>query len=65
MDHAGYSWTVQAMEDEWRWAIHPPLGGAPIVSGAAPSRAVAAAMVIRAIARGMTAQQADLGTLAA
>lgn len=55
MNHAGYSWTIRAEGQAWFWAILPPGGGAPIISGEAPSRPAAAALIVRAIARGMTA----------
>jgi len=65
VDHVGYSWTVRADGDQWSWALLPRGGGAAIIVGTAPSRAVAAAMVIRAIARGMTEQPTVAESLAA
>lgn len=56
LNHAGYRWTIRAVDDAWVWAIYEPDGPVAIVSGEAPSRPVAAAMVIRAIARGVTAE---------
>jgi hypothetical protein len=65
MDHAGYSWTVRGEGGGWRWSILPPGGGTALLTGLAPTRAIAAALVIRAIARGMTEPPADIAGLAA
>lgn len=65
MDHAGYSWTVKDDGTAWRWSILPPGGGAALSTGLAPTRAMAAALVIRAIARGMTEAPSHIDGLAA
>jgi hypothetical protein len=65
MPHAGYSWTIREQPDAWVWSLLPPGGGPPILQGTAPSRAVAAALVIRAISRGVTARPIENETLAA
>lgn len=54
MDHAGFGWTISQVEETWRWTVTDPADGAALVAGLAPSRAVAAAMVVRALVRGMT-----------
>jgi len=38
----------------WIWAVTDAGDGAALVDGQAPSRAVAAAMVVRALVRGLT-----------
>ena len=65
MDHCGYSWTISAVNGQWIWVIRSVEGGEPLVRGVAPNRAVAAAMVIRAIARGVTEAPTATGSLAA
>ncbi|TFW14240.1 hypothetical protein EGY25_03310 [Brevundimonas intermedia] len=54
MDHAGYSWSLRPEGEGWVWVIRASENGLPLVTGSAPSRAVAAALVVRGIARGMT-----------
>lgn len=58
MTHPGYHWTIQPSGDGWAWEVREPHGGLLVSTGAAPSRAVAAALVVRALARGMTAGRA-------
>ena len=65
MNHCGYSWTISAVNGQWKWDIRSVEGGEPLVRGEAPSRAVAAAMVIRAIARGVTEAPTASESLAA
>lgn len=65
LNHAGYRWTIRAVHDAWVWAIYEPDGSMAIVSGEAPSRPVAAAMVVRAIARGATAEVSENARMAA
>jgi hypothetical protein len=64
MDHAGYSWTMKEEGEALRWSILPPGGGAALLTGLAPTRAMAAALVIRAIARGMTEAPSRIDGLA-
>ena len=54
MDHAGYSWSLRPEGEDWVWVIRGSEDGLPLVTGSAPSRAIAAALVVRAIAGGMT-----------
>lgn len=54
MNQAGFGWTISQVGETWNWALTAPGAGAALVSGQAPSRAVAAAMVVRALVRGMT-----------
>lgn len=65
MTHAGYKWTIRPVANAWAWAIFDPEGGPPILDGEAPSRPVAAALVIRAIARGVTADRTAAERIAA
>jgi len=50
----GYRWTIEASGSEWLWLIRSRDGGAPLLSGGAPSRAQAAACVVRALIVGVT-----------
>ena len=61
----GYSWSIRRSDAQWRWSISGPTDGRVILGGVAPTRAVAAALVIRAIAQGMTADVAQSESLAA
>lgn len=54
MTQAGYSWTISETDEAWAWAVLAPGGPTPLLRGHAPSRAVAAAMVVRALVRGAT-----------
>lgn len=54
MDHAGYTWSLRPEGEAWVWVIRAAEDGLPLVTGSAPTRVVAAALVVRAIARGMT-----------
>ncbi len=54
MNQAGFGWTISQVGETWTWASTGPGAGAALVCGQAPSRAVAAAMVVRALVRGMT-----------
>ena len=65
MTHAGYKWTIRPVADAWTWAIFDPEGGQAVLGGEAPSRPVAAALVIRAIARGVTADRSSAERIAA
>ena len=56
MKQAGFGWTINQVEETWIWAVTDPGDGAALVAGQAPSRAVAAAMVVRALVRGLTEQ---------
>ena len=58
MDHTGYSWTIRPLAEGWIWSLNARDSGQMLVEGLAPSRAVAAAMVVRAIARGVLATTA-------
>lgn len=53
----GWIWMDdQPGRGDWNWAVTDPGDGAALVGGQAPSRAVAAAMVVRALVRGLTEQ---------
>ena len=54
MQHDGYHWTIRPSGEGWRWDIRERDDGRLVLEGEAPSRAVAAALVIRALARGVT-----------
>ena len=54
MEETGFNWKISRVEETWAWVVTDPADGAALVAGQAPSRAVAAAMVVRALARGMT-----------
>lgn len=49
-DDAGYGFRISRTSGGWTWAAYGA-DGRPVESGAAPNRAVAAACVIRVIAR--------------
>jgi len=55
MSHSGYRWTLRPQGDAWRWQVEGRDGAEPVEGGLAPTRAAAAALLIRAIARGVTA----------
>lgn len=57
MTETGYHWSISAREDGWIWRLVDRVTGQVLVQGSAPSRPVAAAMVVREIARGMTTGQ--------
>ena len=52
MHHLGYHWTIRPSGEDWRWEIRERDEGGLVLEGLAPSRAVAAALVIRTLARG-------------
>ncbi|HYD26502.1 hypothetical protein [Brevundimonas sp.] len=52
MQHPGYNWTIRPSGEDWLWEIRDHAEGGLVQEGLAPSRAVAAALVIRALARG-------------
>ncbi|NJC41021.1 hypothetical protein GGQ87_001279 [Brevundimonas alba] len=52
MQHAGYQWTIRPSGEDWLWEIRDHGNGGLVREGLAPSRAVAAALVIRTLARG-------------
>ena len=52
MQHAGYHWTIRPSGEDWLWEIRDHDSGGLVLEGLAPSRAVAAALVIRTLARG-------------
>lgn len=54
MTETGYRWSIAVLNDVWTWRLLDRETGQILVDGDAPSRAVAA-LVVRAIARGMTA----------
>lgn len=56
MTQAGYSWTINETERAWTWAVLGVDDPTPLLTGHAPSRAVAAAMVVRALIRGVAAE---------
>lgn len=54
MNHPGYHWTIHPSGETWVWEVREPRDGLLVSTGTAPSRAIAAALVVRALARGMT-----------
>lgn len=65
MTQTGYNWTITGAGEAWAWAVLATGGPTPLVRGQAPSRAVAAAMVVRTLVRGMAADsQCDEGLAA-
>lgn len=64
MQHSGYHWTIRPSGEDWLWEIRDHDGGGLVLEGLAPSRAVAAALVIRTLARG-SAEPALMQDLAA
>lgn len=56
MTQAGYSWTISETGQAWTWAVLAPDDPTPLLRGQAPSRAVAAAMVVRALVSGVTVE---------
>ena len=54
MTQTGYSWTISQTDQVWDWAVLAPGSETPLLRGHASSRAVAAAMVVRALVRGAT-----------
>ena len=54
MNHPGYHWTIHPSGETCVWEVREPRGGLLVSTGTAPSRAIAAALVVRALARGMT-----------
>lgn len=54
MNHPGYHWTIRPSDHGWLWEVRERDGGLVASAGEAPSRAVAAALVVRALARGVT-----------
>lgn len=54
MNQAGFGWTINQVGETWTWAVTAPGDTTALVAGQAPSRAAAAAMVVRALVRGMT-----------
>lgn len=63
-DAAGYGFRISKTQAGWTWAAYGA-DGRPIESGAAPNRAVAAACIIRVIARSEAPDAAPLGQRAA
>jgi hypothetical protein len=52
MRHGGYHWSIRPSGADWLWEIRDHDDGDLVLEGRAPSRAVAAALVIRTLARG-------------
>lgn len=57
MTENGYHWSIARLEGGWSWSLTDRETGQILIEGSAPSRPVAAAMVVREIARGMTSTQ--------
>jgi hypothetical protein len=51
----GYRWRISQQAEEWAWALVAVDTDLAVVEGRAPSRKVAAAMLVRAIATGVIA----------
>lgn len=64
-DHSGYQWRIEERRGEWAWTICSRGDDTPLVTGAAQSRAHAAACVVRALIRGVTIEQQPSQSLAA
>jgi hypothetical protein len=55
---AGYQWSIEERQGEWSWSIRAPDSQTALVTGAALSRAHAAACVVRALVLGVTVEDA-------
>lgn len=55
-DHHGFRWRLAQQGDEWIWSLVGRDDDTPHVSGAAPTRAQAAACVVRAVICGVVAE---------
>ena len=58
MTETGYNWSITAGQDSWTWQLKDRDSGQVLVVGDAPTRALAAALLVRTIARGMTVETA-------
>lgn len=56
MQHAGYHWSLQPEGEQWRWVARGREDQAVFMEGLAPTRAVAAAFLVRALSRGVLNQ---------
>ena len=65
MANPGYRWSIRHVGDVWTWALTDHDTGQLLVEGEAATRALAAAMVVRAIARGTVANSVATQRLAA
>jgi hypothetical protein len=54
MTETGCNWSITAADGGWAWRLTDRESGQVLVADVAPTRALAAALVVRAIARGMT-----------
>ena len=54
MHRTGFHWTIRQEGNGWVWHLFASGEDTILVRGEAPSRAVAAAFVVSAIAQGMT-----------
>jgi len=54
MTETGCNWSITAVEHGWAWRLTDRETGQAFVSGVASTRAIAAALIVRSIARGMT-----------
>lgn len=65
MAQTGYDWTITEVGEAWIWAVVAEEGRRTFARGWAPSRAVAAAMIVRTLVRGMAvASRCDEGLAA-
>lgn len=60
MTHDGYDWSIRQQDETWIWSLRPRGETLTVLSGTAPTRAVAAAMVVRALARGMVPDEREM-----
>lgn len=58
MTETGYTWSIAAAQDGWTWRLKDRDSGQVLVVGEAPTRALAAALLVRTIARGLTVETA-------
>ena len=65
MANPGYRWSIRRDGEVWTWTLTDHDTGQLLVDGAAGTRAIAAAMVVRAIARGTVANSVAARRLAA
>lgn len=56
MHHAGYHWSLRPEGDKWRWVARGREDEQVFMQGLAPSRAIAAAFLVRALSRGVQSQ---------
>lgn len=64
MEEKGFDWTIRPSGSTWTWTIRARGEDAPVLCGDAPTRAVAAALVIRGLAAELTPRADRVGMAA-